>query len=70
MNPDIMETAYVLQVSENNLYFLVSIKFGIFGFSTFETGRTQCRTRETSFSVKNAREMNPPAKGLKSATFT
>ena len=35
MNPDIMETAYVLQVSESNLDFLVSIKFGIFGFSTF-----------------------------------
>ena len=59
MNPDIMETAYVLQVSENNLYFLVSIKFGIFGFSTFETGRTQLRTRETSLSVKK-RTWNEP----------
>ena len=59
MNPDIMETAYVLQVSESNLDFLVSIKFGIFGFSTFETGRTQLRTRETSFSVKK-RAWNEP----------
>ena len=59
MNPDIMETAYVLQVSESNLDFLVSIKFGIFGFSTFETGRTQLRTRETTFSVKK-RTWNEP----------
>ena len=59
MNPDIMETAYVLQVSESNLDFLVSIKFGIFGFWTFETGRTQLRTRETSFSVKK-RTWNEP----------
>ena len=70
MNPDIMETAYVLQVSESNLDFLVSIKFGIFGFRRLKQAVLSSEHVKPPFQLKNARGINPPAKGLKSATFT